>query len=62
MMASKIVMPDLEKSFSKDPKPINAMLASAVKDGIIHEFHTPRGLVLPVPPRQETPKEPERSK
>ena len=51
----KVVTPDLEKSFSKNPKPINEMLASAVRRGVIKEFHTPSGRTVPVSIRQEIP-------
>lgn len=59
---AKVVTPDLEKSFSKNPKKINDLLASAVQRGIIKEFHTPSGRTVPVSIRQEASKNQEQSK
>lgn len=59
---AKVVTPDLEKSFSKNPKKINDLLESAVRRGIIKEFHTPSGRTVPVSIRQETLKNQDKPK
>ena len=52
-MASKIVTPDLEKSYGKDTDKINAMVVAAMKDGVVRSIRTPSGRIIPVVPSSE---------